>query len=273
MVWTTGLSAVALLVVLLAVYFRPSPDSNVWQAAYEGDSNLIRRYFQNATIDVEDAYGNTALHWAAKSGNVSTIQLLLELGASVNSRNKERGSAPLHWATTASHIDAVELLLDAKADVNIKNFNEETPLHWAAFWNQSAIVKTLLQRPNVQVNIPSKEERHTPLHNAVLQLNHQIAAELIQAQADVNMQDIHGNTPLHIVLLNSKRSECAGQNSIRCSKLIDLLVSKGADITIKNNDGQSCFDMGVLKTDPLAAQTKPLKPTDQSSASPSTVQQ
>eukprot|EP00743_Colponemidia_sp_Colp-15_P007748 GILK01008390.1.p1 GENE.GILK01008390.1~~GILK01008390.1.p1 ORF type:complete len:271 (+),score=38.46 GILK01008390.1:67-879(+) len=270
MATATVLSVLALIVVLLGVYFRPSSDSNVWQAAYQGDSNLIRRYFQNATIDVEDAYGNTALHWAAKSGNVSTIQLLLELGASANSRNKERGSSPLHWATTASHLGAVELLLDAKADVNIKNFNDETPLHWAAFWNQSAIVKTLLQRPNVKVNIPSKEERHTPLHNAVLQLNYQIADELIQAQADVNMQDIHGNTPLHIVLLNSKRSECAGQHSVRCSKLVDLLVSKGADITIKNNDGQSCFDMGVLKTDPLAAQTKQ-KPTDQSSASSSTV--
>lgn len=65
--------------------------------------------------------GNTPLHFAAKSGTLETMKILLSqqtVKDDINARNRQMAT-PLHLAAFEGHIDAVSLLIDAGADVKI----------------------------------------------------------------------------------------------------------------------------------------------------------
>ena len=73
---------------------------------------------------------STPLHIAAKIGHFESVQLLLENGAQVNSRNYEQNT-PLHLAAKVGHHEVVKILLDHGADKNLKNEIDLTPLKMA----------------------------------------------------------------------------------------------------------------------------------------------
>ena len=102
---------------------------------------------------------------AAKSGDVMSIRMLLELDASLIGARDKDGSTPLHCAVWKGHQSAVEFMLERGADVHAHNQNDHwgtTPLHAAAHANQTAIAEMLIARG-----------------------------------ADVNAVDLAGKTPLH----------------------------------------------------------------------------
>ncbi len=102
---------------------------------------------------------------AAKSGDLFSIRMLLELDATLIGARDKDGSTPLHCAVWKGHQAAVELILERGADVNAQNQNEHwgtTPLHAAAHANQAAIAEMLIAKG-----------------------------------ADVNARDLAGKTPLH----------------------------------------------------------------------------
>ena len=63
--------------------------------------------------------GTLALHLAASHGYPKCIEVCLEVGLDVNSRN-DQGSTALHWATKNGHRAAVEILLERGVDVNVR---------------------------------------------------------------------------------------------------------------------------------------------------------
>ena len=67
----------------------------------------------------------------------------------------------------------------------------------------------------------------TPLHNASLAGEADVAAYLIYKGTDVNAQDAEGDTPLHFAVREDQVELCA------------LLVAKKADWKIKNKQGLS----------------------------------
>lgn len=92
-----------------------------------------------------------ALVWAAKSGRVESMPLLLARGANVNA-DPYRGT-PLSWATTNGRLDAMTWLLDHGADVNqratfggLSHGRNITALHLAAQSNRADAAKLLLSR-------------------------------------------------------------------------------------------------------------------------------
>src|SRR5262249_14914106 len=76
----------------------------------------------------KDESGSTALHPAAGYGPLANVELLINRGADVTSKNR-RSSTPLHWAI---HDEAkVRLLLAKGAEVNTKQAQGRTPLYLA----------------------------------------------------------------------------------------------------------------------------------------------
>ena len=72
---------------------------------------------------------NTVLHYAAISGCVGIMSLLIEAGVNVNVAN-DGGYTPLHWAARGDFsraLESVELLLKAGAAVNVVSRHEGTP--------------------------------------------------------------------------------------------------------------------------------------------------
>ena len=81
---------------------------------------------------------------AVKSDNSEMIQLLLNEGAQVNTRNKQ-GQTALFYATTRGHLKSAQLLIDNRAEINIQDQDvSRTPLMYASRWGKAEAVQLLL---------------------------------------------------------------------------------------------------------------------------------
>lgn len=135
---------------------------------------------QRADVNVAQADGTTALHWAAHWNDLETVNVLLRAGANAKAVNRygatplseavtsgsaamiqallgagadpktlttEDGETVLMTAARAGNVDAVRILLDRGADVNAREkYKGQTALMWAAAERHPDIVKLLLDR-------------------------------------------------------------------------------------------------------------------------------
>ncbi|MCA9500732.1 MAG: ankyrin repeat domain-containing protein [Nitrospira sp.] len=83
---------------------------------------------------------------AATNGDTQKVRTLLQEGIDVNSTFPIVQTRPLMVAAAFGHVDTVQVLLDAGADVNSKDLTGWTPLHAAAFKGNLEIVRLLLDR-------------------------------------------------------------------------------------------------------------------------------
>jgi len=74
--------------------------------------------------------GVAPLHVAAQEGHNQVIELLIDNGADVNSKDGDEGT-PLHMAAANGHKGIAELLIVKGADVNAKIVDGGTPLDYA----------------------------------------------------------------------------------------------------------------------------------------------
>ena len=124
------------------------PSSSIWTAAQTNDIDTITaRVEQNPTSASKlDAYGYSALHYAAQHNHLQIVELLLGKGCPVDGNSC--GATPLHRAAYAGSTEACRLLLKAHADVNAMDtsFSDNaTPLHKAYSGGHVDIVNLLLQ--------------------------------------------------------------------------------------------------------------------------------
>jgi len=103
-------------------------------AARKGEDSVIEEYLGDAsyqvTVGVSDSLGETALHQAARTGNTSTVELLLRLGAKVNTKDNSL-ETPLHKAAWRNHTDTVEVLVAAGASIDDQNKEGKKPIDLA----------------------------------------------------------------------------------------------------------------------------------------------
>ncbi|EPY40064.1 26S proteasome non-ATPase regulatory subunit 10 [Angomonas deanei] len=93
--------------------------------AFMGNTDLCRSIIHVAPqtppdMDAADSDGWTPLHYAADKGHTETVRLLLEEGASVNSKDAMRRT-PLHLAALGGHVGVIQVLLEEGATKNAKN--------------------------------------------------------------------------------------------------------------------------------------------------------
>ena len=83
----------------------------------------------------------TALMIAALRGHVALARKLVEKGADVN----KPGWTPLHYAATSGQLEIIDLLLENHAYIDAESPNKTTPLMMAAHYGTREAVKLLLQ--------------------------------------------------------------------------------------------------------------------------------
>ena len=79
--------------------------------------------------------------------------------ADINAPAREDGSAPLHFAAMSGSVDCVQILIDNKADVNARSFALYTPLHDAVGVGAVECAKLLLDN-GANVNSKNKVNIH-----------------------------------------------------------------------------------------------------------------
>ncbi len=98
-------------------------NAGLWWAAEYGRNNVVDFLLDNgADLRAGENTGLPALHWSIVGGQLETVKLLLQRGASLEAKNQYRGTAlgAAHWCVSNSdpNIDyapIVKLLIDAGA--------------------------------------------------------------------------------------------------------------------------------------------------------------
>ena len=227
---------------------------NMLVSLHTGDNKVLKKILsadKNINVNIQVYGGYTPLIFAAYKNNFEAVKLLLSRGALPNTQN-ERGETALHEAVSFSKDSKkiLKILLSNGADPTIKDNNGFTAFNelffdasFHGFFSRGAveIIKLMLDHG---VNPDSPEsDGTTPLMNCACMTSLDSENErmllsamkiLIAAGADVNAKDDEGSTP--IIYASTERHR-------DMSKIINLLLSNGADPFAKNQDNNNALDI------------------------------
>lgn len=219
------------------------------QAIGRGDEAALRTLLTNeprltgTPIPVTRDWGEEmwlGLHRAAEQGSADLVLLLLDRGASIDSRTRFR--TPMHGRETAlilasrgGHEAVVALLLQRHAQPDLLDANHRSALSHAAQAGHGPIVDRLI---GVDCAVdPVDDQGRTPLHSAIAAGHVELALMLIEAGANVNHacpKEPAGYTPLH---------RCATQGG-GMDAVAECLRQTGADETLADpRFGKTAYDL------------------------------
>lgn len=96
-------------------------------------------------VNSRSLHGRTALHVAASAGHRESVEVLLDVGASVDQRT-DAGLTALHAACQRGHLEVARLLVARGACIDGWADDGDVPLHGAARGGHTAVVSLLLDR-------------------------------------------------------------------------------------------------------------------------------
>ena len=188
-----------------------------------------------------DGLGPELLLWAASCGQIRIIQLLVDAGVNVDSKD-ERGRTSLHLAVERYHPQLVRFLLRANASINARTtagyqagikglvHHNMTALHLAVVNGHKDILMMLLEGGAIVDAQDGK--KWTALHLAAESGRKDVVRALLHANADVHMQDEGGSTPLRWAALNGH------------SEVVRSLLEAGAEVDCKDSEGTDAVELG-----------------------------
>jgi ankyrin repeat protein len=166
----------------------------------------------------------------------------------------------------------------------------QTPLHWAAFHNDTTLAEMLLSK-GAKVNAFAKRlpwvkgeetdfdfiEATTPLHQALIKGNWDIARLLVKRGADVNLptegcgDGFNSYTPLELAVVDAdvdfilllihagaRARDCGNQfhwpleQALERTDIMKVLLDEGANIELSGVDGYTTLHLAVFNNQPAA---------------------
>lgn len=225
-------------------------------AAERGDPALVERLLK-AGADAKSTVteGQTILMVAARTGNAQVIRQLVAYGADVNARESWMGEDALMWAAAANNAAAVRTLVELGAAINARSATvaypdqkpaepsnyvasfvpkgQWTPLLYAARENAIDAANALIDAgADLDVQDP---EGVTPLLEAVLNLHYDLARVLVERGANPKIADKAGMTPVFAVVemrtptWERSRPRLEERGEVDGPALIGMLIDHGAD--------------------------------------------
>lgn len=169
------------------------------------------------------------------------VSYLLSKGADPTTGASAGIATPLHWAAYAGDLALVKRLLSTKMDsssclqARSSKYRYSTPLHRAAITGDAPTVEYLISR-GADVNARCIDNS-TPLHWAACHRNTGIL-ELIKAKADVEAVANDGSTPLHWASFHGAAFP------------MTFLMINGADKNTRTCDGYNTIEVSDWAFDP-----------------------
>src|SRR5690349_2162787 len=140
---TKTLATISTLVAALGCAPAAFAQTRVVDAVRDGNRAAARQLIvQHADVNVAEADGTTALHWAARSADDELVALLLQQGAKPDVANRY-GVTPLLVAAEIGHPRVLERLLSAGANVSTASAEGQTAILLAARSGNSEAIRLL----------------------------------------------------------------------------------------------------------------------------------
>jgi hypothetical protein len=141
---------------------------------------------------------------AAFSGAKKTLDYLLQKKVSINQTDRVSARTALHWASVSNNLDACKTLIEAGANVNARDRDKITPLIFAVNSNNPQIVKLLI-KSGAHVNTIDRS-LCTPLHYACVHFHPNIARDIIVngCISNTNFSTMFAGTPLKFLVYDKQ---------------------------------------------------------------------
>ena len=199
-------------------------DEVLHYAAMTGDLDRVK-LLVNRGADVYSIgkWNRTELHFAAQSGNLKLVEFLVKQGLNVNASDDPLNQTVLHFAAQSGNLALVEYLVKQGADLFVTDVSECTVLYDAVLSGNTELVQWLIKQ-GLDFN-PSDD--WVVLFFAVQSGSLEMLDWLIQDGMNVNAINEQGETVLHYA---------AGKGDL---ELVKRLVSHGANVYVTGEDGWS----------------------------------
>lgn len=244
----------------------PIVNSPLIRAVKKGNPKMVELLINKGADPGKDAIGfyPTALFFSAQEGNLDIVNLLLMMGANVNTIAIEHyHETPLHWAARAGHVHIVQKLLEHGANVFVMSYHYDgnyydckTPIDLATTQEMfELLVHHAIPRQTkaFAMALHNRLGAESPAHSLPTELFHYIAQQLkednnswltqelcaasangcrlkvydlLKQGINVNKPDYSGKTPLH-------RAVSSGNVNTAC-----LLLEHSANQWIKDRSGK-----------------------------------
>jgi ankyrin repeat protein len=236
-------------------------DETALHAAAAGGHIDIATYLLKHGAYVDASYFTSqSQNWvpicdAVLHGKTAAVEFLLNKNAEFTRKCKKKsrfGISQLNMnsiAAVSGSIPILEMLLQRGLPL------EKVAIYWACYGGHIDMLKHLLEK-NLSLNERNQYDvNKTTLHVAIERGNFALA-EFVATQSVklINEIDKNGNTPLHycafISASTSKHKSQAVANGVttnfsdrQVKPFVELLVGKGADLTLQNNKGKTAKEL------------------------------
>ncbi|XP_071098480.1 serine/threonine-protein phosphatase 6 regulatory ankyrin repeat subunit B-like [Haliotis cracherodii] len=234
---------------LLCAVFAGKKDVLVVLLKYKADKRLRDTNIRNA------------IHLACECGVNSIVERLLQL-TDVNATGKH-GQTPIMCSASSGKKNTFDLLLSRKADINLTDDDNNSLLHVACQSDDTSIVGYLLTQ--LDINRPGKHG-WTPVMKAAVNGRKDVFDLLVKEKVNIELTDDSGNNLLHLAchggnvsiveyLLPQFNINSRGGNGWTPvmyaavngnSDVFQLLVSRGADLSLEDDYNNSVFHLGCI---------------------------
>jgi ankyrin repeat protein len=196
-----------ILFVFVVVISCANDVDELYKAVEKADVSKVKELIDKGIkLDIEGK-DKQPLHITVEKGNKELVEVLLKGGANINSKTKE-GDTPLHIAYYKENWDLFRYLVENGSDVNIKVSGE------------------------IESELSKKKYKYNAfLHFALIPDHIDLLKLIIENGLRLNQKGDSGGNILHNAISYSNIKE-----------LLKYLVSKGADLSIRNNEGRTPFD-------------------------------
>lgn len=229
-----------------------TPGSHTIPHALDIESNILH----GAGLGLAaTGHGYAALHFfvSLPAEQLFEVELLIDHGVDVNAtlvgvRTEPRSRPPcqtaLQLAAERGHAKITKLLAETPGiDLEAENSRSLTALFIAWRKGHLKVVEILLSNGAISTGSPDVWHGNSLLHGAAWLCNVDIVALLLERGADVNARNAIGSTPLIAAVISTDIADprLRRMKLANCTAVMRLLLARGADFRLKNNEGYSAM--------------------------------
>jgi len=242
---TLGVLLICALVLISALFawklnaFLNPPLNRVLFWVSDSEYSLASRIVSGEDINKPTSFGVTPLHLAARWGEPSSVELLINNGANAFALD-QFGQTTLFHAVDGGPIENIRIFLSEGVDVNKADKFGVSPLHKAVSLGNSEAIKGanvgLLIFSGAHLNSQLIGTGDTPLHwaaNSYYPM--QTLKPLLEAGADLNTLNYNGESALHTAAISGSGSA------------IELLLAHGADVSLRDKNSKTALDHALAR--------------------------